>query len=92
MKNNMKLILTRNYDYDDRTIGELFIDDVKLCDTLEDKERLFWGALNKLTGTKIFGKTAIPTGTYEVVLTYSARFKMVLPLLLKTSKILLVVD
>jgi len=82
----MKLTLTRKYDYEDRTIGELFIDGVKLCDTLEDRERLFYNALNKLTGTKIFGKTAIPTGTYEVVLTYSARFKKTLPLLLNVPQ------
>lgn len=82
----MELTLTRKLSYHDRTIGELFINGVKLCDTLEDTERLFWGALNKLTGTKIFGKTAIPTGTYEIVLTYSARFKMVLPLLLKVPQ------
>ena len=78
----MKLQLTRELSFDDRTIRKLYIDGKYFCDTLEDRERLFYNALNRLTGTKIFGKTAIPTGTYDVVLRYSGRFKKVLPALL----------
>lgn len=56
------------------TIGEMLIDGKFLCHTLEDKVR------DK--GEKIFAKTAIPYGKYEVVTSMSNRFKKVLPLLL----------
>jgi hypothetical protein len=53
------------------TIGELYIDGVYLCDTLEDKVRP--------DGVKIMGETAIPGGIYDVKLTHSPKFKRVLP-------------
>lgn len=55
------------------TIGDLYIDGVRDCFTLEDEIR----------DEKIPGKTAIPPGKYRVVLTHSPRFKKVLPELLK---------
>lgn len=67
----MKLILNRIFKNDEATIGELWVNDSYLCDTLEDKIRP--------TGEKVYGKTAIPEGTYEVKLTYSPRFKKILP-------------
>lgn len=81
----LELTLTRKLKLENKTIGELFIEDKKFCDTLEDKERLTW-SLGKIVGSKVFGKTAIPEGRYEVVLTYSERFKRVLPLLLKVPQ------
>jgi hypothetical protein len=68
----MKLTLKRETRTDASTIGRLFIDGVFQCVTLEDVER----------NIKVYGKTAIPTGTYKVVLTPSPRFKRILPLLL----------
>lgn len=81
----MNITLIRKIKLKDRTIGELSIDGKKFCDTIEDTERFSW-IKGKLFGTKIFGKTAIPTGTYEVVLSYSARFKKVLPLLVNVPQ------
>lgn len=54
------------------TIGELHIDGQFECFTLEDAVR----------PVKIKGVTAIPAGTYEVVINFSQRFQRQLPLLL----------
>jgi len=69
----MNLTLIRKYPATDCIIGELFIDGKFECFTLEDIERPI----------KIAGVTAIPRGKYEVVLTFSNRFKKILPLFLK---------
>ena len=57
------------------TIGRLYIDGDYFCDTLEDRVR----DLSK--EAKVKGRTAIPAGRYRLVLTYSPRFKRILPLL-----------
>lgn len=57
------------------TIGRLYINGKYTCDTLEDKVR------DLKREPKVQGKTAIPDGKYLVRLTYSNRFKKVLPLL-----------
>ena len=67
----MELTLNRIFLGTVATIGELWGNDLHLCDTLEDRVRP--------EGEKVYGKTAIPEGTYEVKLTYSPRFKKILP-------------
>lgn len=57
------------------TIGRLYLNGKYTCDTLEDKVR------DLKREPKVQGKTAIPEGKYLVRLTYSNRFKKVLPLL-----------
>lgn len=56
------------------TVGVLSIDGAQECFTLEDTVRL--------PGVKVHGSTAIPAGTYTVVVNMSNRFKTRLPLLL----------
>ena len=68
----MTLTLTRRWREGEATIGELAVDGGFECYTLEDAVR---------DGPKIPGETAIPAGTYGVLLTYSPRFKCDLPLL-----------
>jgi len=68
----MNILLKRTYKGNDYTIGKLYIDGVYFCDTLEDAVR----------PVKIKHETAIPEGTYQVVITMSARFKKLMPLLL----------
>ena len=67
----MNLTLYRKWFTDISTTGVLFIDDAFFCYTLEDAVR----------EQKIYGKTAIPYGKYDVVITYSPRFKQNMPLL-----------
>lgn len=68
------------------TIGHMYINDEFVCDTLEDTVR----DLNKNGKfdngeVKIKGKTAIPYGTYEVIWSYSPRFKKFTPRLLNVN-------
>lgn len=68
----MLLVLKRRPSGAQATIGDLFVDGIWECVILEDVVR----------GKKVYGETAIPAGTYSIVLTMSPRFKRVLPLLL----------
>lgn len=58
----MKMQLKRIAKRDNYTIGRLYIDGEYFCDTLEDKVR------DLTKEAKVYGKTAIPEGTYEVTL------------------------
>jgi len=68
----MELLLKRTTKTKLSTIGELYVNGVFQCYTLEDIER----------NVKIKGVTAIPKGSYKVIVTMSNRFKKPLPLLL----------
>ena len=68
----MKLELKRLHRTNNSTIGELYVDGVFECYTLEDKER----------EVKIKNETAIPKGVYIVGITLSNRFKRMLPILM----------
>ena len=73
----MKLILTRHARRADYTIGRLEDENgMKICDTLEPIWRNYDGG-----ELKIPKKSAIPEGTYRVVVTKSQRFQKYLPLL-----------
>src|SRR5438270_9461386 len=71
-ENAMEMQVTRQTCTDESTIGELTIDGVHQCFTLEDKVR----GPNE---PKVFGETAIPAGRYEVVVNFSDHFKKMLP-------------
>lgn len=75
----MKLELIRKKFGLNATIGELLVDGKFECFILEDVVREVPGV--PVEKWKIPGKTAIPQGTYKVILTMSNRFKRILPLL-----------
>lgn len=79
----MELKVKRVAKRDTYTIGRLYIDGVYQCDTLEDKDRGLKQdmSLQQIQKIKVYSKTAIPTGKYEVEWTYSPKFKKMLPLL-----------
>jgi hypothetical protein len=69
----MELLLKRRWLTERSTVGELFIDGRFECFVLEDRYR-------PPPEPKVYAQTAIPCGTYEVVITQSPRFKRLLPL------------
>lgn len=76
-----QLVLTRTTFTDNSTIGELTIDGKFICYILEDKDRKLESG-----GKKIFGETAIPRGTYEIIINWSNRFQRQMPLLLNVPQ------
>lgn len=67
----MDMLVKRKYLTDNTTIGELYINNVFECYTLEDKDRDLLGSMTtgEIQQKKIFSKTAIPRGTYPVLVT-----------------------
>lgn len=80
----MRLLLKRRFLADDYTIGTLYINGMRFCDTIEDKVRDINqdGDLDDEGEGKVFGETAIPYGKYDIQLSMSPKFKRKLPLLL----------
>ena len=63
-------ILVHRFEFGDNyTIGKLFVDGIFYCYTLEDKVR----------DIKIPNETAIPCGTYQVIIDFSNRFQKDMP-------------
>lgn len=77
----MKLVLLRHPSGLTCTIGDLWVNGVFYCNTLEDLIREKPGC--PVSKWKVAGDTAIPAGKYDLVITYSPRFGRDLPLLLK---------
>lgn len=69
----MKLLLKRKVLANTYTMGELWVNDVFFCHTIEDKVRAKAGMWKRIF--KIKAQTAIPYGTYPVLVTWSPRFK-----------------
>lgn len=80
----MKLLLKRIFRGDTYTIGHLYINGNYYCDVLEDVDRGLTNDMSEeeIKKIKVYGKTAIPKGTYKVEVTYSPKFKRYLPLLI----------
>ena len=79
----MEIVLNRIAKKDSYTIGKLYIDGKYVCDTCEDKDRGLTDSMTveEIKAKKVYGQTAIPTGTYTVSYTMSNRFKKMMPLI-----------
>lgn len=70
----MNILVTRKYKKADYTIGVMYINGKRFCDTLENPVRV----LNSISD-KVHGSTAIPSGVYPIRYTMSPRFNKMLP-------------
>lgn len=74
----MELLLKRIAKKPTYTIGKLYINGEYFADTLEDKDRGLTQdmELEDILKVKVYGETAIPTGTYKIDMnTISPKFK-----------------
>lgn len=74
----MELKLIRKEKEANYTIGDLFVNGILFSQTLEDKDRGLTQdmPLEEIQTKKVYGKTAIPKGTYDIDMnTVSPKFK-----------------
>lgn len=74
----MNLTLKRIAKKPTYTIGKLYINNVYICDTLEDTDRGLTQdmSLSEITKKKVYGNTCIPSGVYKINMdTVSPKFK-----------------
>lgn len=76
----MNIVIERLQKDPDVTIGSMTVDGEWQCWTLEDTVRELDGV--PVASWKIPGETAIPRGTYRVIIDLSNRFQRLLPLLI----------
>lgn len=70
------LRIVRKWNRPDYCIGKLYLDNNYVCDTLEDTDRGLHQQMSEaeIKAKKVYGKTAIPVGTYKVDMTISPKF------------------
>ena len=73
----MKLKIWRKWPKSGYTIGIFYVSGKRLCESLEDTDRSLVQTMptGKINQVKVKGKTAIPKGTYKVILSVSPKFK-----------------
>lgn len=77
----MEIEVKRIIKSDTSTIGEIYINGIKECYCIEDKDRGLTDSMSEeeIKSKKIHGITAIPSGRYNVVISFSNRFQKYLP-------------
>ena len=73
----VRLGIERAWKKADYTIGRFFVNGLRFHESLEDPDRGLDSSmsLDKIKALKISGQTAIPTGTYKVTMSVSAKYK-----------------
>ena len=76
----MKIDVKR-FEYGDRwTVSKMYLDDIEECYVLEDKVREPSSSPSEpVSSWKVYGETAIPKGTYKVIVDFSNHFHRDLP-------------
>ena len=74
---DIKFLLQRDVCAPGFTLGRLFVEGMMYGFTCEDQDR----KLEEEPGAKILKRTAIPRGLYRLTLSFSNRFKKVMPLI-----------
>ena len=66
----MKLQLKRIYNCKNYCIGHIYVDGQYVCDCIEDTDRMLDQSmpLAKIKSIKVKSETAIPTGTYKILM------------------------
>ena len=79
----MELKLIRKYRKTDYTIGILYINNEYFCEILEDIDRGLKDSmsLEEIKKIKIKDQTCIPYGKYQILMTYSPKYKKIMPLI-----------
>ena len=79
----MEIVVTRRWRGVHSTLSSVVVDGKAHHFILEDRDRGLRSDMDpdQIKSEKIYGKTAIPSGRYQVLITYSNRFKRLLPIL-----------
>lgn len=66
----MKIDIIRTYSCKVYTVGHLYVDGERVCDTIEDTDRGLRQdmTLEEIRKIKVYRQTAIPTGTYRLTM------------------------
>lgn len=77
----MQVLIDRKWKKDTYTIGRVYIDGTFFCNSMEDKDRGLRQDMQESTikRLKVYGETAIPTGQYIIKMTYSPKYKRIMP-------------
>ena len=80
----VNITVTRTTKRETYTIGKMYVNGKWFADTLEDCDRGLTQSmpLSEIRRIKMMHETAIPTGTYRVIVNMSPRFRRLLPRLL----------
>ena len=83
----MKLQLIRIANRPTYCIGKLYIDGKYVCDVIEDVDRGLDDSMSvkEILSKKVKGQTAIPCGTYTIEITYSPKYKRLMPLIMNVK-------
>ena len=79
----MEIVVTRRWKGKNSTLSTVTVDGVANHFILEDTDRGLTQDMTpaNIAKVKVHGRTAIPSGRYRVIITYSNRFRKNLPLL-----------